>query len=295
MVYTALNGTLQSQNYPQSYFPNLNCSYTIQVPSDHRIWLTFDDVDLQPPNAQGCIDYITIEKSQEDQAVDILCRSTDRTVQSSGTWMRVTFITDHVIQASGFHAKYVAVKVCENTTYSLPNGILKSPGYPRHYLNNLDCYFTIDVSRTGHVIELSFHTLRTETGGTSFLSGDGCNRDFIEVFDGVRVIRWCGDWSSKLSQLNFRASDTVLTVRFVADDVITDVGFLATWQMVLKDTSGIPCQEGWLTRKDYCFLLVDTAKPWGAAQQECEPHSGFLARVDSPEISDFLSENIKQR
>jgi len=54
-TYTALNGYLQSYNYPGPYLDYMNCDYIITLPAGYTIALSFVDF-----NTEEWCDYLTV-------------------------------------------------------------------------------------------------------------------------------------------------------------------------------------------------------------------------------------------
>lgn len=63
---TAREGIIESPNYPDSLLPHLDCSIVIQAPLGKRIWLEFEDVDLEIVNNHDVTFELQLGKKSEN-------------------------------------------------------------------------------------------------------------------------------------------------------------------------------------------------------------------------------------
>ncbi|XP_078670977.1 polycystin-1-like protein 2 isoform X2 [Branchiostoma floridae x Branchiostoma belcheri] len=103
-----------------------------------------------------------------------------------------------------------------------PNGMMKSPGHPENYDNDLDCVWIITLDPRQRVY-LSFLNFSLE-------ADSDCSYDYLKVQDGrgdsaVDLGTWCG--SDIPPQLN--STNNTLTVIFHSDYSYVEPGFAAQW------------------------------------------------------------------
>ncbi|XP_076472712.1 low-density lipoprotein receptor-related protein 6-like [Babylonia areolata] len=105
---TALQGTVQSPNYPSNYSDNQNCVFSITAPDCYQITLTFTAFDLQ---ANCSLDVVEI-RDGDSASSPILGRycgsSVPGPVRSFGSKLWIKFTSDGSITRRGFRATYTS-------------------------------------------------------------------------------------------------------------------------------------------------------------------------------------------
>ncbi|XP_053125894.1 membrane frizzled-related protein isoform X2 [Hemicordylus capensis] len=111
---------------------------------------------------------------------------------------------------------------CGGTLTDL-EGQFFSPNYPHPYPPLQLCLWLISVP-PGHVIDLHFHNFSLE-------SQEDCNYDFVEVYDsgGMGTTSVMGKFCSSDLPPVLTSSQHVMTILFVADEGVADIGFFATY------------------------------------------------------------------
>ena len=306
-TFNDTQGRITSVNYPSPYFPNLHCFITISVPSEYRIALFVDYLDLMTSQSDECADYLEIYADPNDftsgRKGQKLCgylqspntnSTTLTTAASSENRMTLLFHTDHVNEGRGFYVNYKSIKSCMNETYHEENGTLTSVNYPDHYPNSQECYAFINISHPWYVIEVQFQRLHTENvRGDHFAMDADCRLDYVEIHDGASVQRLCGDWSGRETQLRFRSVGSSIVIRFVTNSHVTAPGYVATWRAVVNDTSKLPCPSAWLSYKEFCYEIVEAEMTWTQAEADCQLRGGHLVQIDAPDVDQFLDHQIK--
>ncbi|XP_075886482.1 uncharacterized protein LOC142890981 isoform X2 [Nelusetta ayraudi] len=56
-----------------------------------------------------------------------------------------------------------------------------------------------------------------------------------------------------------------------------------------------PCPENWEEHGDQCYLFQENATPWELARQQCQQEGGNLARIDSEDEQEFLTERVNEK
>ncbi|XP_019624441.1 PREDICTED: tolloid-like protein 1 [Branchiostoma belcheri] len=126
-VTMATSGTITSGDDGWgNYSSDSLCSWTIEAPSGMGVSLTFLTFDLADDG--DCLsDYVAVYdgSSQSSALLGRFCESNPGVVNSTGNLMHVTFVTNSVLQASGFRASFKRrtgkrpLKLCNfNRTYS---------------------------------------------------------------------------------------------------------------------------------------------------------------------------------
>jgi hypothetical protein len=211
--------------------------------------LLFRDLDSHSEASLSCSDaYDITDQSdvtvQDYDDISVVEPQWQRLVfESSGFRVEVTFVTDHVIQGSGWEVRYVGVLSCYNQTVNASmtsSGDVTSHNFPQHYPNMQQCFYTIhvnqdserqqqqqdasvvsDVTTADYVIEVTFQDLHTESDSDldAKLRGARCVRDFVEIQASdasghvVDIRRVCGDWNGYLHLLYFRFQASTLVFR----------------------------------------------------------------------------------
>ncbi|XP_071953545.1 MAM and LDL-receptor class A domain-containing protein 2-like, partial [Antedon mediterranea] len=182
--------SFSSPNYPNNYYNNLNCKWTVSTSSEFVILLQFNDFQLE----YGW-DYLYVGFEENSYEYTFTGSSTIHSIISENSTLWIRFYTDSSVTYRGFHATVTALTndcdfychdglcldeslVCsgnsectngedelncvidcdvteisledENVSYSL-----WSPNYPFNYYNNLDCLWIVNTT-SDMVIRLEF-------------------------------------------------------------------------------------------------------------------------------------------
>ncbi|KAM5129365.1 embryonic protein UVS.2-like [Mantella aurantiaca] len=104
-TYFNSQGTFSSPGYPNSYWPNMNCNYTITAPVGKKITLTITDFHLE--YVKFCYyDYVNIY-ADNIRRVPFCGDRTIPVISSQSNTILVTFHSDAYTQAKGFQASYI--------------------------------------------------------------------------------------------------------------------------------------------------------------------------------------------
>ncbi|XP_069786813.1 adhesion G-protein coupled receptor G6 isoform X2 [Narcine bancroftii] len=116
-----------------------------------------------------------------------------------------------------------AVYSCSDCTETLtdPSGQFTSPCYPKDYVSNLNCEWTI-LAPPGFIIQLTFHNFELE-------EAQGCPYDFISINTGAEEIIFCGV-TAKGHTLN--STTNRMIVKFATDFSVQKRGFSTTYRQV---------------------------------------------------------------
>nr|XP_023697826.1 deleted in malignant brain tumors 1 protein-like [Paramormyrops kingsleyae] len=100
------SGSFSSPNYPNYYYDNAHCIWYITAPPEQRVFLTFNDINLE--KCCGC-DYISVYDgpSLSSPCLGNMCfNSTTGMFHSSSRYLTVLFRTDYTEVGRGFQAVY---------------------------------------------------------------------------------------------------------------------------------------------------------------------------------------------
>ncbi|XP_078489612.1 membrane frizzled-related protein-like [Ciona intestinalis] len=92
--------------------------------------------------------------------------------------------------------------------------VMTSPGWPRHYRNNMDCRWDLNVA-PGSRMRIQFTNISTQ---------ECCDR--VQIFDPGHPFIYT--LSGNITDINLQSKAPRLTVRFRTDGSVTSYGFFAT-------------------------------------------------------------------
>uniref|UniRef100_A0A8C8I6J4 Neuropilin n=1 Tax=Oncorhynchus tshawytscha TaxID=74940 RepID=A0A8C8I6J4_ONCTS len=191
---------LTSPGYPASYLPSQKCVWVITAPGPHqRILINFNPhFDLEDRECK--YDYVEVRDGVDEsgQLVGKYCgKIAPSPVVSSGYQLYIKFVSDYETHGAGFSIRYEVFKTgpeCSRN-FTSNNGVIKSPGFPEKYPNNLDCTFMIFAPKMSEII-LEFESFELEPDTTP-PTGVFCRYDRLEIWDGFPGVgpyigRYCG-------------------------------------------------------------------------------------------------------
>ncbi|KAH0627493.1 hypothetical protein JD844_003258 [Phrynosoma platyrhinos] len=223
------NGTIRSPHWPQNFPRNIRCSWTIITHESKHVEITFNE-HFQIPDSNGqCLgSYVKVlrgsNEEQEDTVLAVGCGSSaPASVVAPGNMVTIVFQSQND-PGHGFSATFISR--C-GANFTGPSGHIVSPNFPRHYDNNLNCNYSIEVGNQSVVI-LTFETFDLQDQNAL----QYCAYDGVNIFKGTSITpypmaTYCGNeipapvsiFGSTL--LNFYTnSDTV------------GIGFLATYRVI---------------------------------------------------------------
>ncbi|XP_033616584.1 putative DMBT1-like protein [Fukomys damarensis] len=159
--------------------------------------------------------------------------------------MTAVFRSDGMITNTGVYALYNIVQQDESESdedfhcgalLTNSSGTFSSPWYPKKYPTNVTCAWDIQVDKTSRV-KLTFEVIKLE----NFY---GCPYDFVEISDGPQSESFSlGRFCSRASP-TFTSSSNRMTVVFHSDAIITNTGFLASYESLEEDENdtGLPLE-----------------------------------------------------
>ncbi|NP_445784.3 cubilin precursor [Rattus norvegicus] len=198
-------GVITSPKYPDTYLPNLNCSWHVLVQTGLTIAVHFEQ-PFQIQNrdsfcSQG--DYLVLRNGPDNHSPPLgpsgrngrFCGMyAPSTLFTSGNEMFVQFISDSSNGGQGFKIRYEAKSLaCGGTVYihdADSDGYLTSPNYPANYPQHAECIWILEAP-PGRSIQLQFEDQ------FNIEDTPNCSVSYLELRDGANsnarlVSKLCG-------------------------------------------------------------------------------------------------------
>ncbi|XP_062489682.1 cubilin isoform X1 [Pezoporus occidentalis] len=221
---TSTSLTATSPNFPNEYPPFTLCTWVIDAPPQQQVRVVVEAFNLH--SSQDCShNYLELQDSptHSQGSVHRFCGTETFPVPEFYSYDRtaiVTFKSDEYMTNNGVRFTYQATGCSRE--YNQPFGYLKSPGWPGHHPNNMDCSIILRAP-LNHTISLFFHAFSLE-------DSTQCSHDFLEVRNGSDVQspllgRFCGNTvPSPIFPQNH-----VVYLRFKSDFSGARDGYEITW------------------------------------------------------------------
>uniref|UniRef100_U3KLX7 Cubilin n=1 Tax=Oryctolagus cuniculus TaxID=9986 RepID=U3KLX7_RABIT len=227
-------GIITSPKYPETYTPNLNCSWHVLVQNGQIIAVHFEQPFQIPSRDPSCNqgDYLALKNGLDIYSPPLgphggnghFCGSRpSSTLFTSDNQMFVQFISDDSDEGQGFKINYEAMSLaCGGNIYihdADSTGYVTSPNYPGNYPQNADCIWII-AAPSEKLIRLQFEDQ------FNIEATPNCTSNYLELRDGADsnapiLSKLCG---MSLPGNQF-SSGGVLYLRFRSENSPTHVGF----------------------------------------------------------------------
>ncbi|XP_024431584.2 cubilin [Desmodus rotundus] len=236
----ANRGIITSPNHPETYPPNLNCSWHVLVQSGLTIAVHFEQpfqiLNRDDSCNQG--DYLVLKNGPDVSSPPLgphggnghFCGGRPpSTLFTSDNQMLVQFVSDDSNGGRGFKLEYEAKSLaCGGHIYihdADSVGYVTSPNHPDNYPQHADCIWLI-AAPPGKLIKLQF------ADQFNIEVTPNCTSSYLELRDGADsnapiISKFCGT-SLPSSQLS---SGEVMYLRFQSDSSSTHVGFKAKYSI----------------------------------------------------------------
>jgi cubilin len=229
-ILSSAKGAIISPNYPLNYPHNAQCEWRITVNEGSSIHIVFSDLDLEV-NSECRYDYVQIYDGPDASARSIgqYCEEHPMHIETTSNHAMIRMNTDESHSGRGFHIKYSAN--C-NRTIEADTGIIESPNFPEDYPNNLDCAWTIKVSR-GNRVNMQFSHFEIENDNI-FHNGTkdhDCKYDFVTIYDydyESNDKKSQKSYCNKAPEIRTSSTDSVVVV-FHTDQATVGTGFRLEW------------------------------------------------------------------
>uniref|UniRef100_A0A3Q2V9Z6 Neuropilin n=1 Tax=Haplochromis burtoni TaxID=8153 RepID=A0A3Q2V9Z6_HAPBU len=149
---------------------------------------------------------------------------------STGGQLLIKFVSDYETHGAGFSVRYEVFKTgpeCSRN-FTAPSGVIKTPGFPEKYPNNLECTFMIFAPKmTEIVVEFDSFDMEPDTTPPP---GALCRYDWLEIWDGFPAVgphigRYCGQ-TSPGRVISYTG---ILSMTITTDNAIAREGFSANY------------------------------------------------------------------
>ncbi|XP_076827511.1 neuropilin-1a isoform X1 [Brachyhypopomus gauderio] len=227
---------LTSPGYPASYFPSQKCVWVITAPGpQQRILINFNPhFDLEDRECK--YDYVEVRDGVDEngQLVGKYCgKIAPSPVVSSGHQLFIKFVSDYETHGAGFSIRYEIFKTgpeCSRN-FTSKNGVIKSPGFPEKYPNNLDCTFMIFAPKMSEIV-LEFDSFELEPD-TQPTTGVFCRYDRLEIWDGFPGVGpYIGRYCGQIIPGRIISYTGILALTINTDSAIAKEGFSANFTVL---------------------------------------------------------------
>uniref|UniRef100_A0A8C3AMI3 Neuropilin n=1 Tax=Cyclopterus lumpus TaxID=8103 RepID=A0A8C3AMI3_CYCLU len=231
---------LTSPGYPGAYPPSQQCVWVITAPEPgQKILINFNPhFDLEDRDCK--YDYVEVYNGGDELSPMLgkFCgKIAPSPIISSGSQLLIKFVSDYETHGAGFSVRYEVFKTgpeCSRN-FTAPRGVVKTPGFPEKYPNNLDCTFMIFAPKMSEIV-VEFDSFDMEPDTTP-PPGALCRYDWLEIWDGFPAVgphigRYCGQTSPG----RVVSYTGILSMTITTDNAIAREGFSANYTIQTKDT-----------------------------------------------------------
>uniref|UniRef100_A0A665XE84 Neuropilin n=1 Tax=Echeneis naucrates TaxID=173247 RepID=A0A665XE84_ECHNA len=224
---------LTSPGYPGAYPPSQQCVWVITAPEPgQKILINFNPhFDLEDRDCK--YDYVEVYNGGDELSPMLgkFCgKIAPSPIISSGSQLLIKFVSDYETHGAGFSVRYEVFKTgpeCSRN-FTAPRGIIKTPGFPEKYPNNLDCTFMIFAPKMSEIV-VEFDSFDMEPDTTP-PPGALCRYDWLEIWDGFPAVgphigRYCGQ-TSPGRVISYTG---ILSMTITTDNAIAKEGFSANY------------------------------------------------------------------
>uniref|UniRef100_A0A8C7K6H5 Neuropilin 1 n=1 Tax=Oncorhynchus kisutch TaxID=8019 RepID=A0A8C7K6H5_ONCKI len=224
---------LTSTGYPNSYPPSQQCMWVISAPEPgQKILINFNPhFDLEDRECK--YDYVEVFNGGDEKAPTLgkFCgKIAPSPIISSGSQLLIKFVSDYETHGAGFSVRYEVFKTgpeCSRN-FTSSKGVIKTPGFPDKYPNNLDCTFMVIAPKMSEIV-VDFDAFDMEPDTTP-PPGALCRYDWLEIWDGFPAVgphigRYCGN-SSPGRVISYTG---ILSMTINTDNAIAREGFSANY------------------------------------------------------------------
>ncbi|XP_036941135.1 neuropilin-1a-like isoform X5 [Acanthopagrus latus] len=244
---------LTSPGYPGAYPPSQQCVWVITAPEPgQKILINFNPhFDLEDRDCK--YDYVEVYNGGDELSPMLgkFCgKIAPSPIISSGSQLLIKFVSDYETHGAGFSVRYEVFKTgpeCSRN-FTAPRGVIKTPGFPDKYPNNLDCTFMIFAPKMSEIV-VEFDSFDMEPDTTP-PPGALCRYDWLEIWDGFPAVgphigRYCGQ-TSPGRVISYTG---ILSMTITTDNAIAKEGFSANY--TIRERSLPPGHE------DEAFACVE--------------------------------------
>ncbi|KAL5007353.1 hypothetical protein ScPMuIL_016159 [Solemya velum] len=262
--------TLESPNYPNNYYNNLDCTWQITASYGYHVEIVVQDLNLEVCGGSSCTcDKLVLYDNSTQTDMGVLCEmsTSSETYYSSGSTAWVHFHTDGSNVNTGFRLKFrevAEIQPCVRTINLQANAdfqTIRSPNYPGYYENNLDCTWQITASY-GYHVEMVVHDLSLEVCG-----GSSCTCDKLVLYDNSTQTNMGVVCQMSTFAHTFYSSGRTAWVHFHTDGSNVNTGF----RLQFREVNEVPPPQNAYCAHTQIYADYDLQRldfPKGAASVE---------------------------
>lgn len=236
-VLTKRKGVIESPNFPHSYPPNHNCSWTIQAPPGSNISISFSHLFIE--GSGNCSsDYVEVLEVPPEPSYAIslgrfcgdMTKPPNAITTTSNTAI-INLITDRSVSRQGFRLEWSFIG-CGGDIIDKPYGMITSPNYPNGYPAKTVCYWHIWYP-PGNSVELTLEDIDLEKESE-------CEFDFFRVYGGENeqspiILNAC---HSQTNATVITSHGNEIYIHFNSDISVTHRGFKASFKKLTTGCGG---------------------------------------------------------
>lgn len=220
---------MKSPNFPNSYEPDLDCSWVITANRGEQIQLNITDFVLENNKCQ--YDYLEIRngKTFNSPIIGTYCgMEIPRQIISHTNNLYLHFKSDSSRSYSGFQIFWEATATGCGGALNSPDGSIVSPNYPQPYEAYTECTWKITTSQ-GSFVQVYILDLDLEVQ-------HACALDYLEFYETTdigkkKLARYCATHPTFLS-----SSGNKMTVLFHSDVSMEGRGFHLHYNTICNNT-----------------------------------------------------------
>lgn len=228
--YFSSVGVIRTPNFPNSYDPDLECTWVISAPAGRQIQLNVTDFVLENDMCQ--FDYLQIRngKTASSPLIGSYCGiNIPKLITSQTNSLYLFFKTDSSRSEMGFQIYWKSTSTGCGGTITSPEGSIVSPNYPETYDANTECLWKIATNQ-GSYLQLTVADLDLE-------SVSSCSLDYIEFSEMVnKQKKILGKYCTIPNPPVMTTAGNKLSVFFRSDVSVQGRGFQLQYSTVCNNT-----------------------------------------------------------
>uniref|UniRef100_A0A3Q1IYA9 Uncharacterized protein n=1 Tax=Anabas testudineus TaxID=64144 RepID=A0A3Q1IYA9_ANATE len=216
-------------NMDGRYEPNMDCLWTIEMPINKAINLTFMSFDLE--SSSTCrYDYVNVYDGDNIHfplAGTFCGNSIPAYFVSAGNFLTVRFVSDSIVQRGGFNATYRSVPLFCGGTLNATSTIqtLTTPSFPNAYPPYTSCRWILDAPAQ-ETIKVSVQTFVLQPS-------QSCSTNYLEMKDWPmgnygQSHKFC---AADIHPPDFYSQGRTIHVNFKSEAFVTGNGLSFTYQV----------------------------------------------------------------